>query len=125
MIPIILCILTLFWPITGHCRTFQASYYSHASLIKEGTRKANEPQIMANGKPFNENAMTCATRDYPLGTLLRIKNKANGRFVVVRVTDRIGKRFKGKRVDLTKKVFKKLSPLSKGIIFVDIEVISC
>lgn len=106
---------------TSHARTLQASFYSHASLIKEGTRKPNEPQIMANGKRFNQNRMTCASRDYPLGAVLRVTNKANGRSVVVTVTDRLNRRFKGKRIDLARKAFEKLSPLSKGVIFVDIK----
>lgn len=106
---------------TGHARALKASYYSKASLIREGTRKPGEPQIQANGEPFNENAMTCASRDYPLGSILRITNKANGKTVHAKVTDRIGRRFKGKRIDLAKGVFIKLSPLSKGVIFVDIK----
>jgi rare lipoprotein A len=105
----------------AHAKPFKASWYSHASLIKEGTRKAGEAQIMANGKRFNENALTCASRDYPLGTILRITNKANNRFVLVKVTDRIGYRFKNKRIDLSKKAFKMLSSLRKGIIVVEIE----
>lgn len=113
----------LLWPSIGHGRPFVASYYSHASLIREGTRKASEPQIMANGKPFNENAMTCASRDYPLGTKLRVTNKATKQSIVVVVTDRISKRFKGIRVDLSRGAFIKLSPLSKGVIFVDIDIV--
>lgn len=116
-------LFALFWGQEGHCATFKASFYSHASLVAEGTRKAGEAQIMANGRPFNENALTCASLDFPLGTILKITNKDNGRFIVVEVTDRIARRFKGKRVDLSQYAFSLLSPLLKGIISVDIEIL--
>lgn len=123
LIPVAVFIIACLIASSYHARGFQASWYSHASLIKEGTRKASEPQIMANGKSFNENAMTCASRDYPLGTKLRVTNKATKQSIVVVVTDCVGKRFKGIRVDLSRGAFIKLSPLSKGVIFVDIDIV--
>jgi len=43
---------------------------------------------MANTKPYNPFKYTCASWDYPLGTLLMVTNKENGREVIVEVTDR-------------------------------------
>ncbi len=42
----------------------------------------------ANGETYNMNALTCAHRDLPLGTWLRVTNLRNRRSVVVRVNDR-------------------------------------
>ncbi len=99
--------------------TLQASWYSKASLIKEGTWKNGET-MMANGKRFDENALTCATRLYPLGTMLLVTNLDNNKTVLVKVTDRIGKRFAKTRIDLSKAAFSKIASLDKGLV--DIKV---
>lgn len=96
-----------------------ASYYSAESLVKEGTRKQGEKQVMANGKEFKD-GLTCASRDYELGEMLRVRNNANGKSVNVMVTDRIGKRFKGKRIDLSQYAFSQISNIEQGIISVSI-----
>ena len=100
----------------------KASWYSAKSLVKEGTRKAGEKQIMANGKEFNENAMTAACRLYPLGTKLLITNLQNKKSVVVVVSDRIGKRFAKTRIDLTRAAFRKIAKLEQGIAPITVKV---
>jgi rare lipoprotein A len=102
----------------------QASWYSLSSLKSEGTFKYSKG-VMANGKLFNEDAFTCATRDYKLGTILRITNLANGKTIQVMVTDRIAKRFTGKRIDLSKRAFEILTNghLELGVIKVKVEII--
>ncbi len=100
----------------------KASWYSRASLKKEGTWKHGE-QKMANGQRFDENALTCAARLYPLGTHLLVTNQKNGRKVRVVVTDRIGPRFAKTRIDLSKGAFAKIADLKTGIIQVRVEVI--
>lgn len=118
-------ITIIFWTIVAvaHAQDLKASWYSEKSLISEGTRKAGEPQIMANGKVFNENKLTCATRLYPLGTMLKVTNLDNGKFVIVKVTDRIGKRFAETRIDLSKKAFESIAKLSQGLVPITAEVI--
>jgi rare lipoprotein A len=79
---------------------------------------------MANGKPLQDEALTCASWDYPFGTRLRILAEASGRSVEVTVTDRgPAKRLykKGRIVDLSRAAFAKLAPLSCGIITVKIK----
>src|SRR5262245_33937364 len=72
---------------------------------------------MANRKPYNPDAMTCASWHYALGTKLRITNEKHS--VIVEVTDRGGKnrwyQF-GKTIDLTPNAFSKLAPLKTGTI---------
>ena len=98
----------------------KASWYSEASLNKEGTFKTSKG-IMANGQRFNENALTCATRLYPFNTKLKITNKNNGKSVIVEVTDRISKRFANKRIDLSKTAFKQIAELRLGIVPIKVE----
>ena len=109
--------------VDGHI--FLASWYSEASLIKEGTRKNGERQVMANGKEFDETKFTCASRDYDLRERLKISAVDSGRSVVCEVTDRIGKRFKGKRIDLSKRAFEVLAGgrLDRGILQVQVKPI--
>ena len=74
---------------------------------------------MANGKIFDKNALTCAHNSYPFGTKLKVSYQ--GKSVVVTVTDRGGFNKLGRVIDLSEGAFKKLAPLSKGIIKVKIE----
>ena len=97
-----------------------ASWYSRASLIEEGTWKDGKEMRMANGQIFNENNFTCATRLYPLGTMLLISNPITKRKVVVKVTDRIGKRFAQTRIDLSQKAFSLLANCKQGIVSVEV-----
>lgn len=99
-----------------------ASWYSIESLKKEGTYKYSKG-VMANGKYFDENAYTCATRLFPLGSKLRVTNLHNNKYVIVEVTDKIGKRFAKTRIDLSKLAFSKLDKFKKGLISVKVEKI--
>ena len=74
---------------------------------------------MANGKIFDKNALTCAHNSYSFGTKLRVSYK--GKSVIVIVTDRGGFNKLGRVIDLSEGAFKKLAPLSKGVIKVKIE----
>lgn len=42
----------------------------------------------ANGKIYNEHAMTAANRTLPMGSLVRVTNAATGQSAVMRITDR-------------------------------------
>ena len=99
-----------------------ASWYSVDSLKREGTYKYSKG-VMANGEIFNDNDSTCATRLYPLGIYLCITNLQNNKMVIVKVTDRIGKRFAKTRIDLSKGAFSKIADLKQGIIQVKVEAI--
>lgn len=81
-----------------------ASYYGAAFAGK----------TMANGKPFNPNAMTAAHRSLPFGTRLRVTDATTGKSVVVTITDR-GPFISGRTIDLSRAAFAHISPLSKGI----------
>ena len=101
-----------------------ASYYSRASLIKEGTWKNGKERKMANGKNFDENKLTCANRLFPLGSMLRVTNLASGKSVIVQTTDRIGKRFAGTRIDLSYEAMRRLDGIKQGLVQVKVEVVN-
>jgi len=56
---------------------------------------------MANGKPFNQNAITFAHKTLPLGSYLRVTNLKNGKTICGPVTDR-GPYAKGRVIDASK-----------------------
>ena len=88
----------------------KATFYSKRAT---GTRTAN-------GERLHHDSMTCAHRTYPFGTLLRVKNPANGREVVVRVTDR-GPFVRGRIIDLSWRAAKELGIIAQGVAMVEIE----
>lgn len=118
---IMLVIVMLCFLRSAKAEDLKASWYSIESLKKEGTFKLSKG-VMANGKSYNENSFTCATRLYRLNTVLYITNLKNGRTVIVKVTDRIGKRFANSRIDLSKGAFMQIADLKEGIVPISVEV---
>lgn len=62
----------------------------------------------ADGKPYNHNALTCASNRHPLGAILELEWQ--GRTVRVTVTDRMDKRLGRSRLDLSGAAYKMLQP---------------
>lgn len=117
---IVTIMLLLICPVSAWAFETEASYYTKASCLREGTSG-----IMANGKGLDDEAFTAASWDYEFGQRLRVT--FNGRSVVVSVTDRgPSKRLykKGRRLDLSKAAFERLAPLGKGIIKVQVTEIN-
>ncbi len=84
--------------IKGKFRPFKkdvhASYYAN----KFNGRKTS------SGKRFDNNKYTAAHRKLPFGTILRVTNEENGKFVLVEITDR-GPFSRGREIDLSRKAF--------------------
>lgn len=118
---IIICIGLLLRGCSEPGWAMDASWYSTESLKKEGTWKYSHGR-MANGEKFDDKKLTCATRLWPLGTILRITNIQTNESVSVKVTDRIGKRFAKKRIDLSKKAFEEIADLNQGIIPISVKL---
>jgi len=74
----------------------------------------------ASGERLHHDSLTCAHRTYPFGTLLKVTNPANGKAVVVRVTDR-GPYVKGRIIDLSVRAARELGILTQGIAPVTVE----
>lgn len=78
-------------------------------------------RTMANGRPFNPDALTCASWFYPLGTVVEVKH--GRRLVYVCVTDR-GPRADlvaaGRVIDLSRRAFELLGDINVGLVPVEI-----
>ena len=77
-------------------------------------------RLTASGERLHRDSLTCAHRSYPFGTLLRVYNPANGRSVLVRVTDR-GPYVRGRIIDLSWRAAKELDIISKGVAMVVVQ----
>jgi rare lipoprotein A len=66
----------------------------------------------ASGTRFNNNKYTAAHKKLPFGTKVKVTNEANGKFVIVEITDR-GPFVKTREIDLSKRAFMEITK-SKG-----------
>ena len=76
-------------------------------------------KTMANGEVFSNDAMTCAVKGFPFGTVLEVQSLESGKKVEVTVSDRPGKEV----IDLTKKAFDAIDDARKGKIRAKIKVV--
>ena len=100
-------------------RAGEASWYSQT-----------DPGILlttANMEIFNDKELTCAIWGVPFNTIIKVTNVENGKSIIVRVNDRgPAKRLvrSGRVIDLTKSAFAVLADNSKGLIRVELEILS-
>jgi len=93
-----------------HTQKGVASYYAKKAT---GSRTAN-------GERLHHDSLTCAHRTFPFGTMLKVTNPANQKYVVVRVTDR-GPFCRGRIIDLSWRAAKELGILAQGIATVVVQ----
>ena len=74
----------------------------------------------ASGERLHHDSLTCAHRTYPFGTQLKVTNPANGKTVIVRVTDR-GPYVRGRIIDLSVRAARELGIIAQGIATVVVE----
>ena len=74
----------------------------------------------ASGENFNMFALTCAHRDYPLGTKVKITNSSNKKEVECIVNDR-GPFVEGRDIDLSYAAAQRIGLIGPGMARVDIE----
>ena len=91
------------------------TYYYYVTFYGDEFNGKN----MANGEPFSNDAMTCAAKGFPFGTVLEVQSLDTGKKVEVTVTDRPGKEV----IDLTKKAFDEIDNAAKGKIRAKIKVV--
>lgn len=89
--------------------------YGVASFYKQG-------KVTANGEAFNPHGFTAAHRSLPFGTLVRVKNLANGKAVVVRINDR-GPFIAGREIDLSLGAARAVDLIDQGVGKVKIEIL--
>jgi rare lipoprotein A len=91
----------------------EASYYGNELA---GNRTAS-------GERFNPRAMTAAHRTLPLGSKLRVTNKANGKSVIVRINDR-GPFVKSRLIDVSYAAAQQINMIRSGHARVRLELLS-
>jgi rare lipoprotein A len=88
----------------------QLTYFYHGGKLHlvntdhhgglDGVASVYHDPITANGEHMNPNAMTAAHKSLPMGSMVTVHNKNNGRSVTVRINDR-GPYVTGRVIDLS------------------------
>ena len=91
----------------------RASWYGHAL----------QGMPTASGEAYDMNAMTCAHRSLPLGSLVRVTNLRNHRSLVVRVNDR-GPFLESRVVDLSYAAAQQLGFSQRGTVKVRLDLVN-
>jgi rare lipoprotein A len=79
-------------------------------------------RLTANGERYDMYRLSCAHKTLPLGTIIRVENRANGRHLDLRVNDR-GPYVRGRIIDCSKAAAWKLGFLEEGLAPVRIQVV--
>jgi len=89
---------------TKASKTVKASY--------QGSEAAGHPT--ASGEPYNPNGLTAASRNLPIGSVVKVTNPETGKSVKVIVNDR-GPFVRGRSLDLSKRAAEKIGITHKGV----------
>lgn len=100
----------LVFPVHAQTQKGKASFYSKRAT---GARTSS-------GERLHHDSLTCAHRTYPFGTLLKVTNERNGKWVVVRVTDR-GPHSRGRIIDLSHAAADRIGIINQGVATVRVE----
>ena len=79
-------------------------------------------KLMASGKKYNMYDYIAAHKTLPLGTLIKVTNLKNNRWVYVKVMDR-GPYVKGRVLDLSYLAAKKIGLIKSGVAKVKIDIV--
>ncbi|MCL2122902.1 MAG: septal ring lytic transglycosylase RlpA family protein, partial [Desulfovibrionaceae bacterium] len=103
-------------PYTIHGKTYYP-LHSARGFVEEGMASWYGPGFhgkrTANGETYDMHAMTAAHKILPLGTIVRVTNKNNGRSLVLRINDR-GPFVDDRVIDLSRAAADKLDVVGKG-----------
>lgn len=77
----------------------------------------------ANGEIYDQTAFTAAHKGLKFGTLLKITNPRNDKFVIVRINDR-GPYIGGRQLDLSKAAALQLGMMKRGVSKVKVDELS-
>jgi rare lipoprotein A len=95
------------------CESMVATYYS----------KRFHGRRTASGETYDHYALTCAHKNLPFQTLLKVTNPQTGQSVNVRVNDR-GPFTRGRDLDLSYAAAKEIGMLAAGVIPVEVQIIT-
>lgn len=98
-----------------------ASVYSNDSIVSYYAEDFHGKKTSC-GEIYNMYDLTCASKELPFDTKLKVTNLANGKSVIVRVNDR-GPFVPDRALDLSKAAAVKLDMIKSGTAHVKIEII--
>lgn len=101
-------VITLMFCLTSF---YECTYYGNAF----------QGNYTKSGEIFDKNKLTAASNKLPLGAVIKVINKENGKSVVVRIND--SGAMPNHVIDLSEKAFKKIADLKQGRIKVKINII--
>lgn len=109
--------LLLLLLLVGSSMTVKAQQKGKATFY---TRKWDGRKTASGERLYND-SLVCAHKTHKFGTLLLVRNPANGKEVVVKVIDR-GPYVKGRIIDLSIRAARELGILSQGVAVVEVSV---
>ena len=95
-----------------HCEEGLASWYG-------------EPfhgRVTSSGETYDMHKFPAAHRDLPFGTIVRVRNRRNGKTVDVKINDR-GPWVRGRIIDLSYAAAKRLDMVMDGVVPVRVEIL--
>ncbi|MCL1893591.1 MAG: septal ring lytic transglycosylase RlpA family protein [Holophagaceae bacterium] len=102
---------------TSFYQTGLASWYGG----QHGSAKDDfEHRLTASGEIMDSQAMICAHKTLPFGTIVRVENLSNGRSTILRVVDR-GPFIKGRIIDISMRAAKEIGILDQGVAQVRVQ----
>lgn len=115
-----LFILILFvWHTASWAQTLQQNIQR-----KEGKASYYHPKFngrkTATGEIFSNQNMTAASNHFPLGTMVKVTNKQSGKFVIVKINDRMAPN-SSRVIDLTELAARELCFYNQGLCTVVVE----
>lgn len=113
----LIIIMLTFIPLSS-CASHYKTYSGYAVASWYGSEFHGKPT--SSGEIFNMYANTCAHREYPFGTKLRVTNIKNNKSIECVVNDR-GPFVSGRDIDLSYAAAKEIGLISTGISNVAIE----
>jgi len=110
----------------GHRPSLSYAHPASQSHVEEGLASWYGPGFhghkTANGERFNQKAMTCAHRNLPFGSKVKVTNLDNDKSVVVTVNDR-GPFVRSRIVDLSKGAAQEIDLIRTGTAAVRVEIV--
>lgn len=97
-------------------------------LIDRGSMKASwygpgfHGKKTASGEVYDQMALTAAHKSLRFGTLLKVTNPENGKYIIIRINDR-GPYIKGRELDLSKHAASELGMIEKGVAILEVDEI--
>jgi rare lipoprotein A (peptidoglycan hydrolase) len=93
----------------------------HAKIVKASWYGPGlNGHVTSTGERFNDNSLTAASTNLPLGSVVKVTNLHNGKSVDVRVND-CGPYVHGRSLDLTKRAAQKIGITHEGVAHVKVQ----